>query len=109
MDQYRFVGVHADALDGGRPVEPGEMTGEIDVSDKSPKNKSLFDDGLLIKVDAGTYEKSVAEQERVEQERVAQAEKDMKNDTEAQASPSPVAPVSSPPVRSGDEPKDGGS
>jgi hypothetical protein len=44
--EFRYVGDHADELDGGRPIGPGEYTGPIDAD--APKNKQMIDDGLLI-------------------------------------------------------------
>lgn len=46
MTQYRFIGSHPDELEGGRPIEPGEFTGEIDPD--APQNARLIEDGLLI-------------------------------------------------------------
>lgn len=54
MKEYRFVGSHADELEGGRPIEPGEFTGPIDASEA--KNHQLVEDGLLIEVSDGTYQ-----------------------------------------------------
>lgn len=51
MDEYRFIGTHADELESGRPLEPGEFTGPIEVTEEHPKNKQLLDDGLLIKIE----------------------------------------------------------
>lgn len=48
MTNYRFVGNHPDELDGGRPIEPGQLTGDIEVTDETPKLKQLIDDGLLV-------------------------------------------------------------
>lgn len=59
MKEFRFVGNHPDELDGGRPIEPGEFTGPIDISEESPKNKQLSDDGLLLEVSDGTYKEEV--------------------------------------------------
>lgn len=60
MKEYRFVGVHADELEGGRPLAPGEYTGAIDASNKSPKNHLMVEEGLLIEVENGTAEKVAA-------------------------------------------------
>lgn len=51
MDEYRFVGSHPDELDGGRPIEPGEFTGPIEVDDDHPQNQRLLEDGLLLKIE----------------------------------------------------------
>jgi hypothetical protein len=55
VEEFRFTGSHADELEGGRPIEPGEFTGPIDSS--QPKNKSLIDDGLLVSVPGGTFQR----------------------------------------------------
>lgn len=46
MREFRFVGTHADELEGGRPISPGEFTGPIDPEET--RNKQLIDEGLLI-------------------------------------------------------------
>lgn len=50
--EYRYVGSHADELEGGRPIAPGEYTGPINISEG--KNAQMADDGLLIQVEDGT-------------------------------------------------------
>jgi len=58
--EYRFVGSHPDELDGGRPVEPGEFIGAIEIDDDpdsetyTPKNAQLRDDGHLLEVEDGS-------------------------------------------------------
>lgn len=54
MSEYRYVGSHADELDGGRPLAPGDFTGPIDAD--LPKNKQLLDDELLIEVPDGSLD-----------------------------------------------------
>jgi len=53
MSNFRYIGASATDLDGGRPLAPGDFTGDIDVSEDSPKNKHLLDDGLLIEAPDG--------------------------------------------------------
>lgn len=55
MKEFRFVGVHADELDGGRPLAPGDYTGPI--NERSTKNKSMIADGTLLPVEDGTYDR----------------------------------------------------
>lgn len=55
MKEFRYTGLHADELDGGRPLAPGDYTGPI--SERSPKNKSMIADGVLLPVEDGTYDK----------------------------------------------------
>jgi hypothetical protein len=55
MKEFRFVGVHADELDGGRPLAPGDYTGPI--SERTPKNKSMIADGTLLPVEDGTFDR----------------------------------------------------
>jgi hypothetical protein len=64
MSEFRYVGIHSDELDGGRPLEPGEFTGPIDAD--LPQNKRLIDDGLLIAVDDGAYDKVRKQDEKAE-------------------------------------------
>lgn len=54
MKEFRYVGTHAETLDNGRPIEPGEFTGPI--NERATKNKQLVDDGLLLEVADGTAE-----------------------------------------------------
>lgn len=58
MEEFKFVGSHADELENGRPIEPGEYTGPI--NERAKKNKQLIDEGMLLPVEAGTA-KAVAE------------------------------------------------
>lgn len=51
MKEYRFIGNHAEELEGGRPIEPGEYTGLIKLE---AHNLDLFNDGLLLEVPKGT-------------------------------------------------------
>lgn len=53
--EFRFIGSHAESLDGGRMIEPGGFTGPIDVSDESPHNQQLLEQGLLVEVPDGTH------------------------------------------------------
>jgi hypothetical protein len=52
MKEFRFVGVHADELEGGRPVAPGEYTGPI--NERATQNKAHIDAGNLFPVEDGT-------------------------------------------------------
>lgn len=60
MKEYRFVGSHADELDGGRPIAPGDFTGPINIvddeskEDYTPKAAQLLADGHLIEVADGS-------------------------------------------------------
>lgn len=45
---YRFVGIHADSLASGRPLEPGEFV-EL-TSDEVKDNKPAIDDGQLVAI-----------------------------------------------------------
>lgn len=79
MDEYRFVGSHPDELDGGRPIEPGEFTGPIEIDDDpdsetyTPKNAHLLEDGYLIQVENGSAAKA---QKAAEAEEPTQPESD---------------------------------
>jgi hypothetical protein len=67
--EFRYVGSHADELDGGRPIGPGEFTGPIDPD--APKNKQMIDDGLLVESKApseDTVNASVPEERSVSEE-----------------------------------------
>lgn len=61
--KYRYVGVHAEVLPSGQPVEPGEF---VHLSDKDVEEdhvlQSMLADGRL----AGTGSKSEEEQEKAE-------------------------------------------
>lgn len=53
MKEYRFIGSHAEELDGGRPIAPGDYTGPIEANaDENPKNAALVEEGLLIEATA---------------------------------------------------------
>lgn len=54
MAKYRYVGLHADILDDGRPVAPGDFVNLSDEDALLPHAASLLADGYL----AGTGEKS---------------------------------------------------
>lgn len=54
MKEFRFIGDHAETLDNGRPVGPGEYTGSI--NEKASKNAQLIRDGVLIEVPMGAAE-----------------------------------------------------
>ncbi len=59
MNDFRYVGSTPTDLEGGRPIAPGEFTGEIDVSEAAPKNQMLLEEGLLIEApDEATREAS---------------------------------------------------
>lgn len=51
LKEYRFIGSHADELEGGRPIEPGEFTGPIDGD--LTQNAHLIEQGVLIEVPKG--------------------------------------------------------
>lgn len=55
MKEFRYIGLHADELEGGRPVAPGEYTGSI--NERARQNKMLIDAGLLLPVEDGTTER----------------------------------------------------
>jgi hypothetical protein len=52
MKEFRYIGTHADELEGGRPLAPGDYTGPI--NEKAKKNKQLIDEGHLIPIEDGT-------------------------------------------------------
>lgn len=60
MKEFRYIGAHAETLDGGRPIEPGEFTGPIDPA--LPQNAHLLDSGALLEVPDGTYEREYGTQ-----------------------------------------------
>lgn len=62
MTEFRYIGSHAEELEGGRPIEPGEFTGDIDPD--LAKNKQLIDDELLLEVSKGTTQKVARNAER---------------------------------------------
>lgn len=47
-DKYLYVGDHADTLDAGRPVAPGDPVPASAVNPKSSHDKQLLDEGALI-------------------------------------------------------------
>jgi pyruvate/2-oxoglutarate dehydrogenase complex dihydrolipoamide acyltransferase (E2) component len=49
---YRFVGSHAETLDGGRPIEPGEFIELSDEDLSGDRIAGFVEDGLLIETDA---------------------------------------------------------
>lgn len=59
MAKYRFVGMHADTLASGQPIEPGEFVNITDEEIEDPHNAALVHDGLLI--GTGSKSKDVAE------------------------------------------------
>jgi hypothetical protein len=75
MDEFRYVGPTPTELEGGRPIEPGEFTGAIDVSDEAPANKTLFDEGRLIRVPTSQErEKAEADAKKKEEDEAAAAD-----------------------------------
>lgn len=56
MTEFKYVGRHADELDGGRPIAPGEYTGPIELGEEGSHNSNLAEAGLLIEVEDGTAE-----------------------------------------------------
>lgn len=48
--EYRYIGDMPDALDGGRPLAPGEFVTLDESQAKSPYNQSLIESGKLIQV-----------------------------------------------------------
>lgn len=61
LKEFRYVGDHAESLDGGRMIESGGFTGPIDVSEESPHNAQLYAQGLLVEVPNGTHAEQVPE------------------------------------------------
>lgn len=49
--EYKFIGLHADELEGGVPVAPGDYTGPIS---NEGHNATLINEGLLVEVPNGT-------------------------------------------------------
>jgi hypothetical protein len=87
MDEFRFVGSTPTELEGGRPIEPGEFTGPIDVSEKAPANKTLLDEGMLLKVSSETAEQQAArEKQEAEAKEKQEEEQAAAANAEAQAS-----------------------
>lgn len=77
--EYKFIGTHADELDGGRPIAPGDYLGPIDVSEGH--NKDLHDSGVMIEVPDGTAE-AVA---KIEEAAASKAAEDEAAQTAAQS------------------------
>jgi hypothetical protein len=55
MKEFRYIGLHAGELEGGRPLAPGEYTGPI--SERAPHNTALIDAGHLLPVEDGTADR----------------------------------------------------
>lgn len=53
MKEYKYIGLHADELEGGVPVAPGDYTGPIS---NRGHNNTLIKEGLLVEVPDGTTE-----------------------------------------------------
>jgi hypothetical protein len=53
--EYRFVGMHADNLEDGTQLAPGDYTGPI-TAKKGGHNATLVEENLLIEVPDGTYD-----------------------------------------------------
>lgn len=86
MDEFRFVGSTPTELEGGRPIEPGEFTGPIDVSDENPANKVLLDEGMLIKVSSESDADKAAREKKEAEEAEAAAKAQADADEAAKAS-----------------------
>lgn len=81
LKEYRFVGGHAEGLEGGRSVEPGEFTGPLAVIGV---NQDLIESQMLVEVPNGTY-KSVYDQDPPEPYKLAEVPSD-------EEEPEPVLP-----------------
>jgi len=84
MNDFRYVGSTPTDLEGGRPIAPGEFTGEIDVTEEAPKNKMLLDEGLLVPAPSEAERETLAqkaEKAQTQEESSAAAAKDA-GDTE---------------------------
>lgn len=77
MAKYRYVGLHADTLDDGRPVAPGDFVTLSDEDALLPHNAMLLADGNL----AATGEKSEQIQATAER-RQTRAEREAANQQE---------------------------
>jgi hypothetical protein len=80
LKEYRYIGRHAEELDGGRQLAPGDYTGGIE-TEKGSHNADLLDEGLLIEVPEGTTEKqarveSATHARQVQLERQAEEEQE---------------------------------
>jgi pyruvate/2-oxoglutarate dehydrogenase complex dihydrolipoamide acyltransferase (E2) component len=49
--RYRYMGSHADMLNSGRPIEPGEFVELTEEELKEPHNAMLLEDDKLMLVD----------------------------------------------------------
>jgi hypothetical protein len=52
--KYRFVGQHADSLDSGRPIGPGEFVDLTDEEIEQPHAAGLIQVGLLVEASGET-------------------------------------------------------
>lgn len=59
--EFRFVGEHAESLNGGRMLHPGEFTGVLDTEDDVVAR--LIEEGTLVEAAKGAYEESLKEPE----------------------------------------------
>lgn len=67
--KYRYVGLYADTLAHGQPVEPGEFVHLSE--DEAKENETLLAEGRLV----GTGEASEEQQEKAERRQTRQAKK----------------------------------
>lgn len=89
MDSFRYVGATATDLEGGRPIEPGEFTGPIDVDplvvsqdpetgeevSRPNKNYQLLEDGQLLLIEPSESEADIKAREKKEREEEAATKK----------------------------------
>jgi hypothetical protein len=63
--KYRYIGDHAEILEGGQPVGPGDYV-DLSSDDITGVNQALLNDGKLI--DAGDYTPDTAAAEATAEE-----------------------------------------
>lgn len=82
--RYRYVGAHADTLDSGQPVGPGDFVELEDEDVRLPQNEMFLADGRLIAAEEGDAEKeaSLASRRVQSRERKLEREQDTDDDTE---------------------------
>ncbi len=72
MGKYRFIGSHADSLDSGQPIEPGQFVELDDDEIRLPHNEALAADGFLIGVEEeAEHEQKLASRRSSTRERKA--------------------------------------
>jgi hypothetical protein len=88
MDSFRYVGATPTEIEEGedirRPIEPGEFTGEIDVTEAFPHNKMLFDEGNLLTAEP-VADKTTRQQQEKQGEDIKAAEKTAQEKAEQEA------------------------